>query len=125
MNLNLKVAVLLLFAGVSAHAQVWSVKAVLKDSQSGEAVSFATVSLHNPANDKGVAYELSEENGKVTLTGIKNGKYVFRSELLGYKKFEKSIEVKDADLDLGEIKMSPDATQLEAAKKPEEGAEDK
>ncbi len=116
MNLNLKVAVLLLFAGVSAHAQTWSVKAVLKDSQSGEAVSFATVSLHNPANGKGVAYELSEENGKVTLTGIKNGKYVFRSELLGYKKFEKSIEVKDADLDLGEIKMSPDATQLEAAK---------
>ena len=37
MNLNLKVAAFLLLAGVVAHAQAYSVKAVLKDSQSDEA----------------------------------------------------------------------------------------
>ncbi|MBP5488002.1 MAG: outer membrane beta-barrel protein [Bacteroidales bacterium] len=116
MNLSLKVAALLLFAGVFAHAQAYSVKAVLKDSQSGEAVGFATVSLHNPSDDKGIAYELSEENGKATLTGIKNGQYVFKAEILGYKKYEKKIEVKDADLDLGTIKLSPDTRMLDAAK---------
>ena len=116
MNLNLKVAALLLFAGVIAHAQAYSVKAVLKDSKSGEAVSFATVSLHNPSNDKGIAYELSDDNGKAELKGVKNGKYVFKAELLGYKKYEKSIEVKDADLDLGTLKMDPDARMLDAAK---------
>ena len=116
MNLNLKVATLLLFAGVLAHAQAYSVKAVLKDSQSGEAVSFATVSLHNPANDKGVAYELSDEDGKAALTGVKPGKYVFKAELLGYKKYEQKIEIKDADLDLGTVKMAPDSRMLDAAK---------
>ena len=116
MNLNLKVATLLLFAGVFAHAQAYSVKAVLKDSQSGEAVSFATVSLHNPANDKGVAYELSDEDGKAALTGVKPGKYVFKAELLGYKKYEQKVEIKDADLDLGTVKMAPDSRMLDAAK---------
>ena len=82
MNLNLKIAALLLFAaGVFAHAQAYSVKAVLKDAESGEAVSFATVSLHNPANDKGIAYELSDEDGKAVLAGVKAGKYVFKAEL--------------------------------------------
>lgn len=121
MNLNLKVAALLLFAGVFAHAQAYSVKAVLKDSQSDEAVSFATVSLHNPTNDKGVAYELSDEEGKAVLAGVKPGKYVFKAELLGYKKYEQKIEIKDADLDLGTVKMAPDSRMLEAAKVTDRG----
>ena len=121
MNLNLKIAALLLLAGLSAHAQAYSVKAVLKDAQSGEAVSFATVSLHNPANDKGLAYELSDEDGKAMLAGVKPGKYVFKAELLGYKKYEQKIEIKDADLDLGTVKMAPDARMLEAAKVTDRG----
>ncbi|MBO4605321.1 MAG: outer membrane beta-barrel protein [Bacteroidales bacterium] len=121
MNLNLKATIVALLACASAYAQSYTVKAVLKDSQSGEAVSFATVSLHNPANDKGIAYELSDENGKATLEGVKNGNYIFRAELLGYKKFEKKIEVKDADLDLGTVKMAPDARMLEAAKVTDRG----
>ena len=122
MNLNLKTAVVLLFAaGFFAHAQAYSVKAVLQDSQTGEPVGFATVSIHRPDNDKGVAYELSDENGKTRIEGLKPGKYVFRAEILGYKKYDKNIEIKDADLDLGTVKMRTDATQLEAAKVTDRG----
>lgn len=112
------VATLLFFlaGALGAYAQKYTVRAVLKDAQSGEPVGFATVSLHNSSDDKGVAYELSEENGKAELKNVPSGKFIFRAELLGYKKLEKTIEVKDADLDLGELKMRTDATQLDAAK---------
>ena len=122
MNLNLKTALVLLFAaGFVAHAQAYSVKAVLQDSQTAEPVGFATVSVHNPADGKGIAYELSDEKGSTRLNGLKPGKYLFRAEILGYKKFEKNFEIKDADVDLGTIKMRTDATQLEAARVTDRG----
>ena len=92
-----------------------NVTAVLKDSSTGEAVAFATVSLTVPGKKTAYKYILSDEGGKVLLQNVKNGQYEFKSELLGYKPFVKTITVKDGNLDLGEVKMDLDKETLDAA----------
>lgn len=114
LNLNRLLALaLLVLAPLSASA--FSVKAVLKDSQNGDALAFVTVSVHKDGADKGIAYELSDENGAVSIKDLKAGKYSLVCELLGYKTLKKAFEIKDADVDLGELKLASDIEQLEAA----------
>ena len=107
-----------LLAGVSMSAQTktFSVKAAVEDSKSGEKLSFVTVVIARPGADKLAAYALSEEDGSLVFSEIKPSKYVLKAELLGYKVFEKEFEVKDADVDLGVLKLVPSEEQLAAAK---------
>ena len=92
-----------------------TVTAKLKDSQTGEPVSFATVSLTREGAKKVYKYVLSDDRGSVVFEGVRNGEYVFKAELLGYTTFKKSIKV-EKDLALGVLKVEPDAVQLEGAK---------
>lgn len=112
-------AILLVVASVSSRAAAApgpvNVTAVLMDASSGEPVSFATVSLTVPGKKSAYKYILSDENGKVLLEKVKSGQYEFKSELLGYKTFLKTITVKDGNLDLGELKMELDREALDAA----------
>ncbi len=108
----LAVAALLLL-GTGAFAQN-TLKAVLKDSSSGEPVGFATVSLTREKAGKPDKYVLSDADGKVEISGVRSGTYILKAELLGYKAFEKKIKMPD-DREMGEVKMDPDREQLEAA----------
>ncbi len=115
-----KLAVVLssLLVGVSMSAQTktFNVKAVVEDSKGGEKLSFVTVVMAKPGADKPTAYALSEEDGSLVFSEIKPSKYVLKAEFLGYKVFEKEFEVKDADVDLGVLKLVPSEEQLAAAK---------
>lgn len=118
-RLNLKSCLTLfgLFLCAAMFAQSrYSVKAVIKDNSTEEALSFVTAVVAQPGADKPTAYALSDENGVLSISEIKPGKYVIKAELLGYKVFEKTFEVKDKDVDLGELKLIPDEEQLAAAK---------
>ena len=106
--------VLGLFASLGLSAQN-IVTATLKDAQTGDAVSFATVSLTREGADKVYKYVLSDENGKVRFEGVRKGNYTFKAELLGYKNLTRNVSV-EQNLALGDLKMDPDAEQLEAAK---------
>ena len=48
----------------------YSLKLVLNDSQSGDAVGFATVSITKEGQEKAYKYALSTSDGKVEITGI-------------------------------------------------------
>ena len=109
-------AAVILFAGASAYAQNANVKAVLTDESTGDAVSFATVSLTLKGADKPAKYVLSSENGSVLIEKVKSGTYTMKAELLGYHEYVKEITVAKVDLDLGKIEMKPDTEQLDAAK---------
>ncbi len=99
----------------SALARAYEVKAVLIDSQTGESLPYATASIHKAGADKGLAYSLSDDAGKVSLTVNKAGKYEFVAELLGYKTLRKSIEIKDKDVDLGTLGLDTDVQTLQGA----------
>lgn len=92
-----------------------SVTAVLIDESSDEPVGFATVSLQKPGSDKAYKYVLSASDGKVLIESVANGKYVFKTEIMGYKAFSKEIEIKGASLDLGNVKLQQDKEVLNAA----------
>ena len=106
-------ALLLVCAGANAQRNV---KAVLQDGTTGEAVSFATVSLTRSGQDKPLKYVLSNDSGEVLLDKVRNGKYSLKAELLGYVALVQEITVEGKDVDLGTLKMNPDAEQLEAAR---------
>lgn len=118
--MNLKkifaVAAGLMLAISMAFAQKGNtVTAVLVDDSTEEPVGFATVSLQKPGADKVYKYVLSASDGKTTIEGVANGKYVFKTEIMGYKNFTKEIEVKGAALDLGKILLKQDKEVLNAA----------
>ena len=104
-----------LFCTVGLSAQN-AVTAVLADSQTGEPVSFATVSLTREGSSKVYKYVLSGGDGAVRFEGVRNGSYSMKAELLGYKDLTRSLKVEGRALDLGTIKMDPDSEQLEGAK---------
>ncbi|MBR1872045.1 MAG: outer membrane beta-barrel protein [Bacteroidales bacterium] len=103
----------ILFFGAAAFAQN-TVKVALQDSQSGEAVSFATVSLTKKGASKPSKYVLSDDHGKAVIEKVSAATYEIKAELLGYKAYSAEIEVK-GDVDLGVFKMVPDREVLDAA----------
>ena len=99
---------------VSAQNNV-DIKAVLLDSESGEPVGFATVSITRDGQDTPTKYTLSDDKGNVTISSVRRGTYTLKAELLGYKTHSAQIKVENSDIDLGQIKLSPDTEQIDAA----------
>ncbi len=107
--------VCLLLSGTAAFAQPISIKAILKDASSGDPVSFATVSLTPEGAPKADKYSLSSETGAVRVDGVRPGKYTLKAELMGYKPLSMQIAPSAGELNLGELKMTPDTEVLDAA----------
>ncbi|MCR5244950.1 MAG: outer membrane beta-barrel protein [Bacteroidales bacterium] len=93
-----------------------NVSGTLKDSYTGEPIGFATVSLTQQGAAKPSKYILSAEDGSFKIEKVRRQTYELRAELLGYKAYTVEVKVKGEDVEVGEIKMEPDAEQLEAAK---------
>jgi len=107
--------VAILFA-VPAFAQSSIVTAVLIDSDSGEPLPYATVSVTPEGTKTASSYCLSDSEGKVRLQNVKKGNYTLKAELMGYKAFTVNITKESAALNLGTLKILPDQQVLEAAK---------
>ena len=107
-------AVLMLAVSVEAFAQSHSVTLKVQDAATEEPVGFVTVSLSVPGSSATPKYVLSDGEGKATLDRVRAGKYSLKIELLGYKTYEKEIEVKGAT-DLGIVKLETDEQVLDAA----------
>ena len=97
---------------VGLNAQNYKISLQLQDAATGEAVGFATVSV-TPAHGQ-AKYTLSGSDGKATLEKVRPGTYTFKAELMGYKTYEKELELR-ADANLGIIKMEQDQEVLDAA----------
>ncbi|MBO4634771.1 MAG: outer membrane beta-barrel protein [Bacteroidales bacterium] len=101
-----------LFVAGTLLAQNYHVTVKLQDAGTGEPVGFATVSL---TPEKGQPkYALADGNGKAEVEKVHPGKYTLKAELLGYKNYEKVIEV-HGNMDLGTVKMDLDQKTLDAA----------
>ena len=102
-----------LFASVAMMAQNVNVTVKLTDASNDEPVGFATISL---TPEKGSAkYSLTDNDGKGTIEKVKVGKYTFKAEIMGYKSYEKAVEITKESADLGVVKMELDQRVLDAA----------
>jgi len=113
MNRKLFVSFLFVFAFALSFAQN-KITGILKDESTGDPVAFATVSITKVGQTKPVKYILSSESGQVSLEGVRNGNYVFKAELLGFKSYEKQLNL-TGSVNLGEILMQTDSETLDAA----------
>ena len=107
MNKVLKIAFLLAFALIASAKSFAqnNVTAKLLDAVTGEPVGYATASLTPEGSETVYKYTTSSPAGAVTIESVRDGKYTFRVELMGYKTINQEVEVKGAALNLGEIKL--------------------
>lgn len=105
----------LLIAAVPASAQRYSVKVTLQDAANGEPVGYATISVTAKGATSPAKYTLTNEKGTGTLESLKAGTYTFKAELMGYKTHEQQVVVKDADVNIGVVKLAVDQELLDAA----------
>ena len=92
-----------------------SVKMLLSDASTGEPVGFATVSLTDTTTSRTYKFGMSTEKGEVQLTGVRNGVFRLKAEMMGYKPYEKILDINGRPVDLGTVRMSQDVEVLEAA----------
>ena len=106
-------AMCLISQSVAAQS-TYSVNLKLQDQKTGEPVGYATVSLSMKGEKGAKKYTLSDIEGAVALTRVKEGVYILKAELMGYKSFEKEVKV-DKNIDLGIIQLLEDSKVLDAA----------
>lgn len=81
---------------------------VVIDSANGQAVSFATVTLLNPATSKPIDGAVSDDKGKFVLSRIADGTYHVSIFFIGYQtKVIPNITLTGNELDMGSIVFSP------------------
>ena len=113
------VATLVCMAAVAfaAYAQGGvSVSMVLSDSSNGEPVGFATVSLADTTTARTYKFSMSAADGKVYILGVRNGVFLLKAEMMGYKTYSNIVKVSGKSVDLGTVRLEPDIQLLEAAR---------
>lgn len=105
----------ILFAQPKGKPQV---SLTLVDAQTGLPVSYATVSIRPVAqadSTQNMNFTLSDDAGKAVLKNLSEGEHVLKAELMGYLPIRQIIRVGKTSLDLGTLKMAPDAQVLDQA----------
>lgn len=82
------------------------------DSQTGSPLPYATISLFSKSDSLLVDGTISDDNGGFSIDA-KPGSYFAKIEFLAYEhSFVDKIELKKAPIDIGNIALAPEATQL-------------
>lgn len=95
--------------------QTLDLKLTLKDAETSEPISFASVYLI-PQNDTTITnFSLSDDKGNVILEDILPGKYEVNAEMIGYLPYKKVHELKGYEQDLGIIKLKENPEYIDAS----------
>jgi ferric enterobactin receptor len=113
---SLFLVVVFLFLGSKIYSQNITLSGKLVDTLSGEALSYAAVSLQKPSVQSLVGGQISDEKGSFKFEGLKKEVFQVKIEYVGYKTkwVEVSLENTDTRLDLGAIKLAPLSQLLDA-----------
>ena len=119
-RLALLTALILLLTQRFGYAQgKYSVNVRVVDTDSGEPIEFATVSVRESGRlgTKKITpkYCLSDKEGNAAIQKVNPGQWVLKTELLGYETDSVIFKVEGKDVDLGNIFMRQAKEVLEAA----------
>lgn len=93
--------------------KTFRVYAVVRDLITETPLEMATVTLMNASDTTKFKYASSDMNGKVTVSNVLPGKYIFKAEYMGYKTDRQMIEVKDRSLDMGVVSLEENVNMLD------------
>lgn len=104
---------LILFCFLSAGAQQAAISGKVQDETSKAPLPYVTIAIKNSAS-KIVAAGITNEQGTFSLDGIPSGDLTLSVSFMGYQTLTQALVVPDGKttLDLGVLKLHPDATQL-------------
>lgn len=113
----------LFLLSANSMAQTMSISGQVFETKYNESLPFTQVALYSLSSTDCLSGTLTDSLGFFTLSVEKNQSYKILIQYLGYQTFEKIIEVKDSDINLGIISISPSAQSLQevfvtAEKKP-------
>lgn len=130
MHKDMRRITVILFAVLSytgIHAQISSmmnnvrtvtVKLTLSDAKTHEAVSYAACWLTEKGDTVITDYGISDDNGRVVIEGVKQGKYDVHIEMMGYEPFVKSCDIRvqeyERERNLGKVELVQSNTFLDA-----------
>ncbi len=89
-----------------------SLKGIIVDSDGKSPLQFVNVALLKSGSNKLVSGVITQKDGSFTLLSIQNGNYILRFSYVGYSIINHSIEIKGNSIDVGVVKLSPDAANL-------------
>lgn len=89
----------------------------VKDSESGEALSRATIQIMTPDTAKMVTGIISNNLGGFTIKGVNEGNYIVKVSYLGYHTFYRAITIRNKETihNIGTIIMLPSSFMLKTA----------
>lgn len=108
--MKISISVLFLFFSSLLFAQ--NIGGTLQ-SELGNSVPYAAITLNITSNSTLVKATISEENGNFSLQGILPGEYSLNISSIGYEDFSRKINYKGGDLNLGAIVLNETAESLE------------
>ncbi|WP_064198237.1 MULTISPECIES: TonB-dependent receptor [Emticicia] len=114
----MKNLLLVLLTSLSSYvfAQTYTVKGTAK-TQQNEAVSFATISLHNAIDSTLFKADIADENGGFKINGVVKGKYFIKISAVGFRAFASpTFEVVDTDIEFNPFVLTADTQQLKEVK---------
>lgn len=112
--LTMLVAAVIGFAGMEAEAA--NIRGKIVDATDKSPLPEATVRLVKATKDSTyVAGAAADAEGRFTLSGVRQGKYVLSVSYIGYATLKKDVAVGSADLRLGSIELSESTIMLKEA----------
>jgi ferric enterobactin receptor len=106
----------ILFSFSKIQAQNITISGKLIDTLSGEALSYAAISLQKTSSQNLIQGQISDEKGRFSFEKLPKEVFIVKIEYVGYrtKLIEISLENTDKALDLGAIKLAPLSQLLDA-----------
>ncbi len=85
------------------------------NSETKKPMEYASVALYYIGKDSAIAGVLSKNNGDFSLDNLPFGKFTLKVVVIGYLKSQQdvSLSMQNVEQDLGNISISPDATQMQ------------
>lgn len=103
---------LLMLSVVAAFAFDGNIKGKVLDAATGKPIEFVTVAVYD-GNGKLIKGVMSDSEGSYSFAGLNKGTYVVKFSFLGYKEFEKEIELQSSTAVRGlDVKLVEDAQML-------------
>lgn len=103
-------------AGAQQDKSHHSVTVQLLDSLANEAIQYAIVSASRKgSSDESLHYSTTNANGIACITGLTEGEYTVKAELLGYDTYTQIVSISDRDADLGIVYLGTSSERLESA----------
>lgn len=105
------IAITLSLAQLNSFSQ--AIKGIVTDEKA-KGVPFATISLYRLPDSSMVKEQVTDSAGKFTLLQEQTGKFLLRISAIGLQTLDRSIDLADQDLYLGQLMMRTDPALMDA-----------